>query len=76
MHVYISKGTSILEGEYLLLYVDDMLLISKHRERIESMKKILRSEFEIKDLELVGKILRMSIERDKANGTVFLNQKG
>ena len=44
------KGVEIQEVEYLLLYVDDMLLISKTRTKIREMKKILMSEFDIKDL--------------------------
>lgn len=35
---------------YLLIYVDDMLLISKSKSRITELKQVLSSEFEIKDL--------------------------
>ncbi|KAH9648400.1 retrovirus-related pol polyprotein from transposon TNT 1-94-like protein [Citrus sinensis] len=42
----------LLDGAfiYLLLYVDEMLIVSKNRDKIERLKKQLPSEFEIKDL--------------------------
>ena len=36
--------------EYLLSYVDDMLLASKDREVIENLKLLLNPEFVMKDL--------------------------
>lgn len=40
------------EGEYiyLLLYIDDMLLVSKEMSEINKVKKMLGSEFDMKDL--------------------------
>ena len=35
---------------YLLLYVDDMLLAGPNGEEIDLVKKMLKSEFEMKDL--------------------------
>lgn len=35
---------------YLLLYVDDMLIISKERSKVNLVKEMLNSEFEMKDL--------------------------
>ncbi|KAH9717217.1 hypothetical protein KPL71_021741 [Citrus sinensis] len=74
------KGEScvrLLDGAfiYLLLYVDDMLIASKNIDEIERLKKQLASEFEMKDLGDVQKILRMEIRRDKKNGSVWLTQK-
>jgi len=47
---------------YLLLYVDDMLIVSKRRSVIDKLKKDLSSEFEIKNLGEVKKVLSMEIE--------------
>jgi len=47
---------------YLLLYVDDILITSKSRCAIDKLKKDLSSEFEIKDLGGVKKVLSMEIE--------------
>ena len=46
---------------YLLLYVDDMLIASKSRSAIDTLKNDLSSEFEMKDLGEVKKVLGMKI---------------
>ena len=41
------------EGEivaYLLIYVDDLLICSKNKRKIQSAKKLLTNRFEMKDL--------------------------
>ncbi|KAH9722896.1 Integrase catalytic domain-containing protein [Citrus sinensis] len=60
---------------YLLLYVDDMLIACKVREEIEDLKKILSSEFDMKNLGIAKKILGVEIERDRAAGLMFLSHK-
>jgi len=57
---------------YLLLYVDDMLIASKSRSAIDKLKKDLSSEFEMKDLGEVKKVLGMEIERDQRCDKVSL----
>lgn len=59
---------------YLLLYVDDMLLAYKQREKLEWLKDELSSEFEMKDLGPTTKILGMHIIRDRDSKTLFLSQ--
>ena len=49
----------------LLLYVDDMLHISKSKSKICELKKILNIEFDMKDLGNAKKILGMNIERNR-----------
>ena len=46
---------------YLLLYVDDMLIASRSRSAIDALKKNLSSEFEMKDLGEVRKVLGLSL---------------
>ncbi|KAK9209735.1 hypothetical protein WN944_002103 [Citrus x changshan-huyou] len=60
---------------YLLLYVNDILITSKNRDKIERLKKQLASEFEMKGLGDAQRILRMKIRRDKKNESVWLTQK-
>ncbi|GKV46553.1 hypothetical protein SLEP1_g53526 [Rubroshorea leprosula] len=72
--VYLRKlvdGTFI----YLLLYVDDMLIIAKRKEDIDKLKKEMSSEFEMKDLGQAKRILGMEIHRDRHGGTIKLSQK-
>jgi len=50
---------------YLLLYVDDMLIVFKSRYIIDKLKKDLSSKFEMKDLGEAKKVLGMEIEGDR-----------
>ena len=61
---------------YLLLYVDDMLIAFKSRSAINKLKKDLSSEFEMKDLGEVKKVLCMEIKQDQKGGKVSLIQMG
>lgn len=49
---------------YLLLYVDDMLVAAKDIKEVQKLKKLLSSEFEMKDLGTAKRILGMDISRD------------
>ncbi|KAM1366303.1 hypothetical protein ACFX13_045217 [Malus domestica] len=60
---------------YLLIYVDDMLIVSKNVEEIEKLKKQMKNEFEMKDIGEAKKILGMEITRDREKGLVSLNQR-
>ncbi|CAM8922241.1 unnamed protein product [Rhodiola kirilowii] len=59
---------------YLLLYVDDMLLISKSMHKINKLKSDLKSEFDMKDLGHARKILGMIIDRDRNKCFLKLHQ--
>ena len=48
----------------LLLYVDDILLISKSKPKIHELKSLLNINFDMKDLGPVRKILGMIIKRE------------
>lgn len=48
---------------YLLLYVDDMLIASGDVDAINKLKKLLNSEFEMKDSGVAKRILGMEIVR-------------
>ena len=73
--VYYNK---LPDGEYiyLLLYVYDTFIASKNKSAIDKLKKDLSSEFEMKDLGEVKKVLGMEIERDRRSDKVSLTQKG
>lgn len=51
---------------YLLLYVDDILIVGKCINEVEKMKMILRSEFEMTDLGNTKKILGIEIRRKRS----------
>lgn len=59
---------------YLLIYVDNMLLISKLKSKIDELKEILGVEFDMKDLRIVKKILGMVIDREKSKNKLKIHQ--
>jgi hypothetical protein len=58
---------------YLLLYIDDMLIVVKSKIAIANLKAQLSSEFEMKDLGAAKKILGMKITRDRKSGLLYLS---
>ena len=66
------------EGEnvaYLLIYVDDLLICSKNKRKIRSVKKLLTNRFEMKDLGEVKEYLGINIEYDYFKNKMRLSQK-
>ena len=62
VYIKIVDGSPI----YLLLYVDDMLIAAKSRKEITTVKKLLSSEFDMKDLGVAKKILYRDNEASSA----------
>jgi hypothetical protein len=60
---------------YVVLYVDDMLLIGNNKEIIKEVKTQLSSKFDMKDLGAANFILGMEIKRDWENMKLWLNQR-
>lgn len=59
---------------YLLIYVDDMLIACKNMSEIQKLKEQLNSEFDMKDLGSVRKILGMDIHRDRGKRLLTISQ--
>ena len=60
---------------YLVLYVDDMLLVGNDKEIIQDLKTQLSSKFDMKDLGAANYILGMEIKRDRSKRKLWLNQR-
>jgi hypothetical protein len=60
---------------YLVMYVDDMLLIGNNKEVIQDVKTQLSSKFDMKDLGASNFILGMEIKRDQKKRKLWLNQR-
>jgi hypothetical protein len=58
---------------YVVLYVDDMLLVVNNMDVIKEVKSQLSSKFDMKDLVAANFILGMEIKRDHANKKLWLN---
>jgi hypothetical protein len=60
---------------YVVLYVDDMLLVGNNMDVIKEVKSQLSSKFDMKDLGAANFILGMEIKRDRANRKLFNQRK-
>jgi hypothetical protein len=60
---------------YLVLYVDDMLLIGNNKKIIQDVKTQLSSKFDMKDLGPSNFILGMEIKRDRKRRKLWLNKR-
>jgi hypothetical protein len=60
---------------YVVLYVDDMLLVGNNMDVIKEVKSQLSSKFDMKDLGAANFILGMEIKRDRANRKLWLNKR-
>ena len=60
---------------YLLLYVDDMLIVAKSMCDIQNLKILLSGEFDMKALGAAKKILGMEIYRNRTQKRLFVSQK-
>jgi transposase InsO family protein len=67
----IRQGSSVL---FLLVYVDDLLLVSNDMSQLESVKAALHSRFEMKDMGEAEFILGVQIRRDRAKRQLYLSQ--
>lgn len=63
-------------NEFLLIYVDDILIFGKDQANIDSIRADLNKYFPVKDLGPVHDFLGMEIHRDEKNKTFFLRQLG
>lgn len=59
---------------YLLIYVDDMLIISKGMNELNNLKNMFNIEFEMKDLGSMKRILAMDISRNREKNILVLSQ--
>lgn len=59
---------------YLLIYVDDMLIVSKSMNEFNKLKNILKTKSEMKDLGLAKRILGMDMIRNTEKNMFVLSQ--
>lgn len=71
MYIY-TKGDKIA---YLALYVDDTLIIASSSQMLQTVKKLLSSEFCMTDLGQLSFFLGMQAEVDKEMGIISIHQK-
>ena len=59
----------------LVLYVDDMLIVSKSMGEISKLKAQMARAFDMKDLGVAKQILGIEIQRDRRNGKLSFSQE-
>jgi len=60
---------------FLLLYVDDMLIVAKNLDDVVGLKTLLSQEFDMKDLGAAKKFLGMEIHKDISSKKLWLSQQ-
>lgn len=70
--IYFLDRGDIDKNVYILLYVDDIVIICKHIETMNKLKAHLMREFRMVDLKEIKLFLGIKIER--SNGKISLNQ--
>src|SRR4051812_40508933 len=71
---YVYKKQSGSSMAFLVLYVDDILLIGNDRKFLEEVKEFLNGQFSMKDLGEAAYILGIMIYRDRPNRLLSLSQ--
>lgn len=74
-YIILFGGKTLEENVFLQFYVDDMLLATKNMRKIQKLKEILKSEFEMKDLGKTTRILGIDIIHDRKKGVLKLSQE-
>lgn len=70
--VYIKNENGI--QCFVLLYVDDLLIMSSDQKKINVIKNLLNKEFEMTDIGKAETFLGMFIQQNIEDGTITLNQ--
>jgi hypothetical protein len=71
---YVYKKASGSSVVFLILYVDDILLIGNDIPMLEAAKTSLKNSFSMKDLGEAAYILGIKIYRDRSKSLIGLNQ--
>jgi hypothetical protein len=71
--LYIKQTSSYLL--IVIIYVDDLIMLSSDKDVMQGLKHKLQEEFDIKDLGELHFFLGVQMERDRAARTITLHQK-
>lgn len=70
-YIVLEDGSFIL----LMLYVDDMLIVTNNMYEVDLLKSKLSNEFDMKDIGDAKKILGMEIQRNRNARKLWVSQK-
>jgi hypothetical protein len=69
LFIYIKN----MKRNYILIYVDDILIFGDDNDEIQRVKLLLNNEFEMKDLGECSKFLGLKIQRDFINRKIYVS---
>jgi hypothetical protein len=69
---FMKDGDDVI---YLILFVDDLLICSRNKRKIQHIKGLLSNKFRMKDMGEVNNYLGINIEYDYKKGIMTLSQK-
>lgn len=70
--LYIRASTDVTC--YVLLYVDDLIIMCRDINTIQTIKRLLSSEFEMTDIGVANTFLGIHVERNENIGTIKMGQ--
>jgi hypothetical protein len=70
--VYVRKGSG-QDPVYVLVYVDDLLIVSKRMASVDATKLALKGEFDIHDLGEVQDFLGCQVQRDRSARLIYIS---
>jgi hypothetical protein len=71
--VYFIHSNDVKTNFYILVFVDDILLITRDQHRLTSLKQKLKATFEVTNAEPLSYFLGIRVDRDQTN--ISLSQK-
>ena len=74
MNLVFTKGSSNTTVAFLVLYVDDILLIGNDVGHLTDIKKWLATQFQMKDLGNAQYVLGIQIVQNRKNKTLAMSQ--
>lgn len=75
LYYYSGKAHGKPYNIFVLVYVDDILIVSKSKEAVEDVKKHLKGPFDARDLGEAEHYLGIKITRDRGSRTIKLSQE-
>jgi len=72
--VYVKRSEH--EFSLIIIHVDDLMLFARTQEHIDDIKRMIKSEFSIKELGPLKYCLGIEVRRDMAEKTIRMDQRG
>jgi hypothetical protein len=63
------------DGSHILAYVDDLIFITKTRDRMDSLKRSVFNKYKCRDLGPIGHYLGIRVRRDRPNRSIELSME-